>query len=285
MLIQGGTISSGRFSTCSVAGAYWISSMISLRNTTLPGVFAMLTPTSKACASDWRIFSSPPAGLDVLGQHLHAAHEVLAVLLQGLAQQFRVGDDEIGGGEGAGDLLDVEARLLAGVRIEILGLVDHRFRPARADQIGLLDEVEHRMVRPVGIGEAGIALVRLDDGLRLLAAGALQHRAPQIEEVAGDRGLRLDDLAGIADPALGDAAERLDHLAGFLGLAGLGLAALDRLEIGGGHLAVFLDQPAHVLGELVEIGHRDLGRARAVFRLLVRRPVHEASLPLRLLCG
>jgi hypothetical protein len=74
-------------------------------------------------------------------------------------------------------------------------------------------------------------------------------------------------------------------LAGFLGLAGVGLAALERLEIGGGHLAVFFHQPAHVLGELVEIGHRDFRRARAVFRLLVRRPVHEASLPLCLLSG
>ena len=38
--------------------------MRSLRNTTLPGVFAMLTPTSKRSGSDWRILSSPrPASM------------------------------------------------------------------------------------------------------------------------------------------------------------------------------------------------------------------------------
>ncbi len=225
------------------------------------------------------------AGLDVLRQHLHAAHQVLAVLLQRLAQQFGIRRDEVGGRECAGDLLHVEARLLAGVGVEIVGTVDHRFGPARADQIGLLDEIEHRMRRPVGVGEAGVALVRLDHGLGLLATRPLEHRAPQRQEIARQRGLRLDDLARVGDPLLGDAAQRLDHLAGLVGLPALGLATLDRLQIGGGGLAVFLDEAAHVLGEGVEIGRRHLGRAGRIPGLLPGSPVHRALPVARLLRG
>ena len=44
----GGTISSGTSRTRSVCGRYWISSSTSVRNTTAPGVTAMLRPTSNA---------------------------------------------------------------------------------------------------------------------------------------------------------------------------------------------------------------------------------------------
>ena len=48
MLIQGGKISSGRFSTFSVVGVYWISCIRSFWYTTLPGVTAMFSPTLNA---------------------------------------------------------------------------------------------------------------------------------------------------------------------------------------------------------------------------------------------
>jgi len=46
-MIQAGTMSSGSSRTCDVAGAYWISSISSLRNTTLPSVSAMFSPILK----------------------------------------------------------------------------------------------------------------------------------------------------------------------------------------------------------------------------------------------
>ena len=49
--MQGGTITSGRLRTRAVVGAYWMSSISSLRYTTLPGVTARLRPTSKARSS------------------------------------------------------------------------------------------------------------------------------------------------------------------------------------------------------------------------------------------
>ena len=49
--MQGGTITSGRRCTRAVVGAYWMSSISSLRKTTLPGVTARLRPTSNARSS------------------------------------------------------------------------------------------------------------------------------------------------------------------------------------------------------------------------------------------
>ena len=49
--MHGGTITSGRLHTVGVVASYWMSSMSSLRNTTLPGVTAMLRPTSNARSS------------------------------------------------------------------------------------------------------------------------------------------------------------------------------------------------------------------------------------------
>ncbi len=49
--MQGGTITSGRRCTRAVVGAYWMSSIRSLRKTTLPGVTARLRPTANARSS------------------------------------------------------------------------------------------------------------------------------------------------------------------------------------------------------------------------------------------
>ena len=67
------------------------------------------------------------AGLDVLRQHLHAAHEIVAVGGQRLAQHFRIGEDEIRRRHRVGDLLDVEFGLLARMRIEAVGVLHQRF--------------------------------------------------------------------------------------------------------------------------------------------------------------
>ncbi len=57
MLIQGGTTSSGRRRTFGVAGSYCSSCITSFWNTTLPGVMAMLTPSSNALVSVMEIRS------------------------------------------------------------------------------------------------------------------------------------------------------------------------------------------------------------------------------------
>ncbi len=59
MLIQGGMMSSGRFATLGVVGSYWMSWRRSFWKTTLPGVVAMLTPSSNAFGSVIEILSWP----------------------------------------------------------------------------------------------------------------------------------------------------------------------------------------------------------------------------------
>ncbi len=59
MLIQGGTIKSGRRWTVGVAGAYWMSSIRSFLKITLPGVAATVSPTVNPFRSVIRMRSSP----------------------------------------------------------------------------------------------------------------------------------------------------------------------------------------------------------------------------------
>ncbi len=82
------------------------------------------------------------AGLDVLGQHVHAAHQVVGIAGERLAQQFGIGQHEIRRRQRVGDLPHVEFGLLPGVRIEVGGVADQLVGPVRGEQIGLLEEIE-----------------------------------------------------------------------------------------------------------------------------------------------
>ena len=129
MLIQGGTISSGRLSTVGVDGAYWMSCISSFWKITLPGVIARLRPTSNIAGIGLADFQIPAAGLDVLGQHVHAAHEIIGVGAERLAPKLRVRQHEVRRRQRIGDLPDVELRLLSRVRIEPHGVLRRDGRP------------------------------------------------------------------------------------------------------------------------------------------------------------
>ena len=58
------------------------------------------------------------AGLDVLGQHLHAAREIFAFGRPGRAQEFGIGQQEIRGRQGAGQLPDIEGGLVVGELVD-----------------------------------------------------------------------------------------------------------------------------------------------------------------------
>ena len=99
---------------------------------TLPGVVAMLTPTTRFDGIGLADAQRAAAGFDVFREHLHAANEVVAVGRQRLAQHFRIGEHEIRRRDRVGDLLNVELGLLAGVRIDALGVLHQFLRPLRA---------------------------------------------------------------------------------------------------------------------------------------------------------
>ena len=88
------------------------------------------------------------AGLDVLGQHFEAPHEVLAALGERRAHELRIGGDEVRGRQRRRDLAQIELRLVAVVRLEFVGALDQIVRPARRQHVGLLDEIEIRIVAP-----------------------------------------------------------------------------------------------------------------------------------------
>ena len=94
-------------------------------------------------------FQVAAAGFDILGEHVHAADQIVGVRGKGFAQQFRIGQDEIRRRQRIGDLPHVELGLLLGVRIEIGGVGDQFVGPARGEQIGLLEEVEELVLTSI----------------------------------------------------------------------------------------------------------------------------------------
>ena len=200
------------------------------------------------------------AGLDVLGQHVHAAHEVLGVGAERLAQQLRIGQHEVRRRQRVGDLLDVELGLLAGVRVEALGVLDQMVGPVGGEQIGLLEEVEELVRRPFRIGEAPVLRIGRDDRAGRFAGQALGRRAPQIEIGPAEPRLQFDRAARIGQPVAADLAERLDHVGHLVGEPGLHLAFLARLHVGGERLAAFLDHAGEVLGKRLDVDGADLHR-------------------------
>ena len=213
------------------------------------------------------------AGLDVLGEHLHAAHEIGAVLLDRRADELGVRGEEVRGRQRARQLPDVELGLVAGVLVEPFRLLDERLGPARGDEIGLLEEVEDRVLRPLRVLEAGILRIRRRDRGGGLALHPLQRRRPEVEEGRAEAGLRLDRLLRVDEPVLGDLAEGLDVVGGLVGKAGVGALLLERPEVGGRRLAGLLDERRHVARQLLDVRDRKLGL------VLGRRLLHVRGAP------
>src|SRR5262249_6747870 len=95
-----------------------------------------------------------PPGRDVLGEHVHATHKIARVRGERFAQELGIGEYEIGRRDRVGDLADIELCFLPGVRIERLGVAHQPVRPLHRQEIGLLEEIEELIGRPLGIGKA-----------------------------------------------------------------------------------------------------------------------------------
>ena len=182
----------------------------------------------------------PPSRLDILRQHLHAAHQIVAVGRQRLAQHFRIGENEIRRRQRVGDLLDVELGFLAGVRVEPFGFAHEIVRPPRRQQIGLHHEIEKLVRLPFGIGEPLVARRGRNRGRRFLADQAPHRRAPEVQIGLAQLHLQFGGAGLVRQPIVRHRAEGLDHLAEFAGRLVLGLAVVARLEIGRERLAAAL---------------------------------------------
>src|ERR1700752_2876142 len=95
----------------------------------------------------------PAALFDVLRKHMHAAHEIVGIRCQGLAQELGIGENEIGWRQRIGDLAYVKFGLLLGMRTEIGGIRDELVGPLRSQKVGLFEKIEELVLRPFRIAE------------------------------------------------------------------------------------------------------------------------------------
>ena len=176
MLIHGGTISSGRLNTVWVVGAYWMSSIRSLRKMTLPGVAARLTPSSNFDASAWRMRRVPRPAAMSSAIILQAAHQIVAALGERRAQQFGIGGDEVRRRQARSSAAADRTAPCGGCAGRVVGALDEIVGPVGRQHIGLLEEIEIGIVAPFRIGEALVAGVGRGD-----------RRAPRPAGGAGSR--------------------------------------------------------------------------------------------------
>ena len=107
-----------------------MSCIRSFWNTTLPGVVAMLTPSSNALVRSSRS-ELAAAALDVVEQVVQALHEVLAAGRDGLAEHLGIGQREVRRRQRVDVLAREEVDLLLGVLVEAVDLPPGRAASAQ----------------------------------------------------------------------------------------------------------------------------------------------------------
>ena len=230
----------------------------------------------EALGSDWRSFSSPlPASMSSASICMPRTR-LAPFCFSGLAEQLRVGRQEIRRRERAGDLLDVEARLVARVRRRGLGLLDQSLGPARGDEIGLLEEIEEGVLAPFGVAGSACPSVGRDDRLGCSPWTRLQRRVPRGRRTGCRAASAPRGPLRIGQPVFGD----LDRSVLTTSSAIVGEARLD-LPL----LAAASDRrqspcrPPRRSGPMLRDSSSKSGRC--VWRLgrLFGRFVHQATLP------
>ena len=158
MLIHGGMISSGRFHCFLVDGSYWMSCMSSFWNTTLPGVVAMLTPSSNAFWSVIEILSWPPPrsmSSSRLWRPFTRFWPPEATVSRNTSGLVSAKFD----GASASMYWRVKkSTFFFGVLVEAVDARHLVVQPARGDEVALLDVVEQEVLVPVLVLEALVAL-------------------------------------------------------------------------------------------------------------------------------
>ncbi len=112
-------------------------------------------------------------------QHVgEAAHQVLALALHRLAQNFGVGRNEIGRRHGVGELLRIKIHLAGGGLVQAIHLMHRVLYPARGQQIGLLNEIKDLIVFPLLAAKSFVTLAGRYQRFRPFAQHALRRVLP-----------------------------------------------------------------------------------------------------------
>ena len=155
-------MSSGRLNTVGVVGAYWISSISSLRKTTLPGVDGKIAPDLERGLVGHR---DAPA-LRVRDQVRCTLRDRRSAGIQRELQGIGVGREEIRRRDGVDELVGDECQLFLGAWVDLRQLRELA-NVVGVEQIGVLDQREVGLIAPCLGGETPIPRVR---GVRCLAA-------------------------------------------------------------------------------------------------------------------
>src|SRR5205085_8629332 len=130
---------------------------------------------------------------------IQSANEIFSVRLECCAQDFRIGEDEIGWGKGVGELLGIKLDAAARFWIEPFYARNGVLKPIRGQKVRLLDEVEYLVFLPLLVAKAFVAGRGRDYRLCIAAHHASRGAFPKIHVVAPERELRLHDRARIGD--------------------------------------------------------------------------------------
>ena len=188
MLIQGGTISSGRWWTCSVLGAYWISCISSFWNTTLPGEVATFLPTAKASSSLMLICRRPLPRSRSSSRCCRPSSRFWPPVSLALRSTAGLVSTKFDGATALDELAREEVDLVLLAPLEPRHVLDQPAQPARREQIGLLDVVEDQILAPGLVLEPPIAALGRDHRRGLLrpsCAAPCSARAPCCPARAG----------------------------------------------------------------------------------------------------
>ncbi len=207
----------------------------------------MLTPTSKGAGIGLADLKLAAAGFWTSSANIFMPRtRFSAVLLQGLPQQLGVGGEEIGGRKRARDLLDVEARLVAGMRCR--GRRPSRLwsRPSvsRSDRPRLMKPKVGWFVQSGSLKRAS-RLSGSTTGATSSPPARFSEAVHRLMKSPTREACASMILAGSFTQRSATRPSVLIHVARLVGLAGLGHAALDRFQIGSRDLAVLLDQSTH----------------------------------------
>ena len=179
---------------------------------------------------------------------LRPAQQILAARFQGRAQHLGIGGDEVAGRHGVDELAGIEVDLLPGLLVRALELVDRLDQPARSQKIGLLDEVEERVVAPGRVAKAAIAVLGLDHRGHGAAEQLLAGRLPELQVALPQRQLGVRDGGRIGHDPGGQLEHGRSEVEG-IGRAGAVGAAAPR-EIAQQLLALLVDL-AHQLDDIL----------------------------------
>ena len=192
-------ISSGRLSTVSVLGEYWMSWISSFWIDHLAlGDGDVLAELEGVRVGHLDGQLAAPA-LEVREQIVQAAQQVLAAGLGGPPQHLGVGEQEVGRAHRVDELARVKIDLLRGLGVEPVDVAHHVLHVAGGEQVGLLDEVEDLVLLPGVILEAAVLRVRLDHrlGLAVHAEDPARRVLPERHVVLPEPDLRLHQVGRV----------------------------------------------------------------------------------------